>query len=292
MKNAIKVVGIIAMLAVIGLISSCEVDPEDQVMITITGIPAAFNDSYAMVLLCNSQDGGDAVAGSFYKRITGGQVSNVEMLDAKDTKKAFGKNGNYHVALDINSAQNGEGSDLYTGITTSKKSVVKGENTYNTELFYPDIIDYAGAPSLNNFGIYTTTYSGITETIELSATSFYIKDDSNGAGNTPDDLTFTITSWEEATPPAAIAATYPKAYKFGGKITAASSDGDDYIPSPKTAPGFADSDINVTTCYMYIYFNGETGSITFVRTAFTKSATVVPDVVTGSDSANRVYTKN
>jgi hypothetical protein len=321
MRNLIKMLGIIAILAIIGLTFSCELDPEDQLMVTITGIPTAYNGKYASVGLAKSNNVNDLVAIARPKSISGGQVSNLEMLD--DDGTLFVKDGNYYVVLLINASQDLTGEDLYSGIS-GVKALKKGSNSFTADLFYPELKEPStpdpDKPSANNFGTYTTSVSysaggtskNFTETIVLSENSFYIKDNTNGDSATPDDLTFKITSWEEATPPATIATTYPKAYKFSGKITGAFNDTSnadftrgDYLPSSKTAPStgeflvgtaFAEADAKADesgpTCYMYIYFNGDTGNITFVRTSFTKSATGSPKVITDDAGANRVYTKS
>jgi hypothetical protein len=309
MRNLIKMLGIIAILAIIGLTFSCEVAPEDQVTITITSIPDGFNGKYAAVaLLTDNTDENSIVAFSYYfLPIASGRVT-AEMFDTD--RKAFGKDGSYYVFILINDDEDGETEpDAYKGISRAKQGVVKGGNSFAATIFTPTMTGPTvpvdpDKPPVNNFGTYTATYAfnatvNVTETITLTEDSFYIKDNANGAGATPDDLTFSIESWETADVPTSVTG-YTGAYKFSGKITAAHNDTanasstdavkrGDYIPSTYTAPNFTRADINSATCYMYIYFKGEAGNITFVRTSFTKNGTTVPAIV--SPTVTRVYTK-
>jgi hypothetical protein len=313
MKGLMKVGGIIVILMIIGLVCGCPVDPSDQVMITINDIGDEFDDYYATVALTDPKDPATPVAAAKPKKISKGKVSELEMLDAADPNKLFGKKGNYHLLLIItNDYDMTQSPPQYFG-QSGQKSIVKGSQSFNADIFSPPVSDSKPAPQppANNFGTYTAPVNyddagnskAFVETVELGVDRFYIKDNTNGVGVTPDDINFRIDSWEEVSPPAAQAQTYPKAYKFSGKIISAYTNtggtgvaAGGYIPSTKTAPGFTMSDVNVNgngpTCVMYIYFNGSTGNITFVRTAFTKTLTgAAPAVVTGDDGQPRVYSK-
>jgi len=293
MKNLVKVFGIIAVIAVIGLAVSCEAAPEDQILVTFTGIPDAFNGKYATVSLVKDNA---IVAIGYPKKINGGTVNDAEMLVAEEGSKQgtiFDKDGNYHVSLVVSDDEEVE-AIRYSGITTSPKALVKGSNTFGVDTLRPDITKAAGGtPAEDFFGTYTGTgyKTGVIETIVFTETSFKISDDEN----TPNDyLDFTITKWDNATVPDSYKDTYTIAYKFTGKITAGkpvTNSGDKIsIYGTATAPGFSQSDIdNGTVCHMYIYCKGSGGEFEFIRTTFTKedADTDVTDAVAG----NRVFTK-
>jgi len=309
MKNLIKVLGIIAMFAVIGL-GSCEVDEEEQTSITVTGIPAAFNGKYAYVGVSDAIDGSNIRELSLPKQIANGTVSQLLLLSAKDKKAATAKNG--YIKLNIDSQEDLNGATLYSGVTRGVKTLGEGNKSVDaTEDFFPSIGDAAKKYIDDNtpkgpdytkeetfFGKYTTTYTTntegtITETIEFNETSFKLSDVSTMAGKGGDSLTFNITSWDKTvTTPQENAGAYPYAFKFTGKITQATSG---YIPASeqsKTAPGFGTADINVEGVYMYLYFTGTGTSFTFVRSPFSNTAHPNGNApVTGADNALRVYTR-
>jgi hypothetical protein len=295
MKNLMKVVGIIAMAAVIGLVFSCdqEVDPDDQVVITINEIPAEYDGRHAMVALLEDNTNSDAITAlSYSKTIRNGQVTGLEMMDTDG--KAFGKEATYYVCLMITTQKNGEGIKLYVGITGSKKKVVKGNITYGAvkDTFREDIEENVPPiPALSFLGTYTASSgTNITETILFSdEKSFRISDNSKTAGQDQDFLTFTIDEWAKASVPSTYTATYKTGYKFSGKITGGSG----YIPSDNTAPGFQTSDVNSTKCHMYIYCTGTAaaGNYTFIRTAFSKETGTDSTTAISTSSQIRVYTK-
>jgi len=327
MKNVIRVLGIIAILAIIGLAVSCSVDPDEQTRITITDIPEGFEGKYATVAVVESMSVsvedvkylGAAKAG---KVIKGGVAEAIPLFELKtegkgdDMKMTFGeavkvKQG--YVLLIITETEQGafsdEDKDLYTGVTDSAATLGEGTVEIKASRFQPDITKVAPSkPKANDYGTYTTSYvdSGTTyvETVVLSETEFKISDDTDGrTGANADHLYFSITSWEPVDLPTGYT-DYTGAYKFTGKITEQKN----YVPSSKTAPaasGFTTTSVGAdvkadktgTTCWMYIYFKGETGSITFIRSAFSKGATgtgVTADnkgIVTGGNNQARVYTK-
>lgn len=300
MKNVIKMLGIIALLAIIGGVVGCSVDAEDQTTITISDIPDAYEDNYAAILVYKDNTLDEVVGKTLYaKAIKGGVAKEIALYDDSD-QPVIVKEG--IIALVIDTAETMDEENRYVGITDKAKTLGKGGFTVSATDFVPDItkVKPAGVtekPAATNFGTYTTKYTNaskveITETIVLSETSFNISDNTGGrTGDDADHLNFTIVTWETATVPEAYP-EYTGAYKFTGKITAQKG----YVPSDKTAPGFvAATDVKADKsgpdCWMYIYFKGETGSITFIRTAFSKEGKVNSGVVTGADGKARVYTK-
>jgi len=292
MKNVIRVFGIIAMIAVIGLVS-CGVDPDDQTYIKID-LPEGYDEAFAAVIIYDDIKGTNTLAISRAKEISGNSVSLALFKDNGDAivvdKGVVGL-----VICTDSSMDKDKGEILYAGATEAVLNLGKGEQTIPIEKFIPAIKAIKKqAPAATNYGSYKTTYTlnnvSVTEIIELSQTEFKISDDSQSSG-TADHLYFKITGWETANVPEDYP-SYTGAYKFTGKIT--SNQG--YISATsKTAPGFAATDANDKEsgpeCWMYIYFKGTTGDITFIRTAFSKAAKINNGVVTGSDNKARVYTK-
>lgn len=304
MKNVVKMLGIIALVAIIGLAVGCSVDPDEQTLITITDLPDGYDGSYAYLGVYENdpQTNGDAaklLATGRPKIIQAGVVDKIPLIDDKG-EMAKVKQG--YILLVVNKLIDMSGDDIYSGVTDKAWPLGEGEVSFKANQFTPPMPPRK-VPVSNNFGTYTVKLSDADdaniETVVLSEGELYIKDDTNGAGKTPDDLKFKIITWEEVTPPSAVVGTFPKGYKFSGKIISAYDDGSDYIPSTYTAPGTTMADVKADesgpTFYMYIYFSGETGSITFVRTAFTKKADETPNIVIihgSSPAKNRVYTKS
>jgi len=318
MKNLIKVLGIIAMFAVIGL-GSCEVDPEDQVQITITGIPAAADGLYAFFALSSSTslDKLDALSDSNNK-IASGKLTTL-MVD--DKNKAFGKEGSYYIIIFIHDnviTSSNLNITKYTFMNFSKKPITKGPNSFAAIDFKtPDqsatmadafktadeIAKEKVATFLGNYSVKywnmaadasdTTGRKELTEKINLTTdTRFYIEDDSAGTGANKDYLEFTITKWNESTTPDAYKAAYPNAFKFEGKIvTQKGFCGND----SQTGKGISATEAPGLECTMYLYFSDD-GK--FVRTPFTKKGattedtSIVVNYTTGTGAnAPRVYTK-
>jgi hypothetical protein len=196
-------------------------------------------------------------------------------------------------------------------VTSANKKFIKGANTIPASDFFPTPKESdfpaksqppqelpPSAPPATNYGTYSgVSYrNNITETVELQPTSFRISDNS---GDGDGFLSFRIDSWEEipsaSLPAAANTGGYTGGYKFKGKITGQKG----YVPSNQTAPaaaGFSSSDVNGPDCWMSIYFKGETGDITFIRTPFSKTSTTagVVENNTAADGGNglvRTYTK-
>jgi len=161
-------------------------EPEEQTLITITNIPAAYNGKYATVAILETMD--TVIAFNPPKRIANGKVENCEMQGQGGT--LFGKNGAYYVYLLITEQPDVNSTDIYAGITASKKAVVKGSNIFSAYDLVPDITKVSSVapdkPATNDFGTYTTKYllgqpaKNITETIELSEGKFLIYDDEDG----------------------------------------------------------------------------------------------------------------
>jgi len=298
MKNLVKVFGIIAVIAVIGLAVSCEADPEDQIIVTITEIPAGFEGKWATVSLVKT-DGKTPVAAAYPEKIKGGNASGCGMNDISDMTKIFDKDDNYFILLIIHDSESDIENSLYEGVTKSYKTLVKGDNPFPASDFRPDIGDFVAAPPPDFFGTYTAVgyVSTITETIEFQSTTFEISDATTATGAaTGDYLKFEIEKWDAAEVPADYS-TYTTAYKFTGKIT----DGkpkDTFVYGTQTAPGFTETDFNSTSCHMYIYCNGSGDTFEFIRTTFTKdtdttNANEKKAVTTGQNFAGdpRKYSK-
>jgi len=309
MKNLFKVLGIVLMLAVVGLAVSCgPADPDDQVLITVTGIHSSFDGKYAVAALAKAKDADTMVAYSTVgKRISGGSVT----CEMEDEKGAYGKEDNLYVFLFISDSATDLENSIYEGVTTAQKSITKGENTIPASGFFPDsiVIGITSAPApIERIAAFRGTYkvsyrsaasintANIVETIDLTDVNKFVISDANVAtSNTVvDKLEFRIDEWDYATTPGAYAATYPNAFMFKGKIL--SSTGGYYGTTSQTGKGIVIGDIKADgsgpDCWMYLYFSGD-GKV--IRTPFTKSgATENTDVVRfWADAASplREYTK-
>jgi hypothetical protein len=309
MRNLVKVLGIIAMLAVVGLFVSCDVAPEDQTIITIAGMADSYNGNYALVGVYEDSSMEKLLGvSSALKTIKSGKVE-LALVSPEEGKKGEAvivKQG--VILLGIFSDDKAETS-VYSGRTDRVVSLGKGPFTIDADKFIPDLT--AGAPTTdpekpaaNDFGTYTTKYTSgspakdVTETIELAEGKFLIYDNDVGTtAATRDFIEFNIKKWESASVPTEAAyATYTGAYKFTGKIIGAKG----YIPAnaqSKTAPGFGTADVvaNETgpDVWMFIYFKTNAdGSITFIRTPFSKEGNVNAGIVTGANNSPRVYTKS
>lgn len=292
MKNLIKVLGIIAMLAVIGLVS-CEVDEEEQVKITVTGIPEAANGKYAYIRLFQSDGQGEPVAyPEKNDQISGGKVT-ANMLS--DDGKNFGKEGKYVISLYIHDAPitNDNVGSVKKFRTGGGKDITKGENIRaatdfaqeTTGLSMTDVFASSKTPEeiaeekVASFkGTYKAEYKATStataddtiETIDLTdVKKFKISDAKVSAPTTVvDSLEFQIGSWAESTTPPDYAANYPNAFKFTGKILSSTSGY--YGTNSQTGKGIVQADINTTTCWMYIYISSDGKKM--IRTPFSKDA--------------------
>jgi len=307
MKNLVKVLGIIAVCAVIGLAVSCSVDPDEQTRITITDIPEGYEGKYAAVMVVESlavtsaNDVKYLGAAKVGKVIRGGVAEAIPLFELDMKNEAFGdaakvKKG--YILLFITEDENYlESDDLYSGKTIGEEALGEGTIEKKASIFTPDITKNAPKPKANDYGTYSTTYKystdkNVTETIELSEKKFKVYDDYAGTTD-PDYLEFQIDKWDSADVPEGYT-DYTGAYKFTGKILKQKG----YVPSTYTAPGIAATDVKEDGSgpdfSMYIYFKGETSNITFIRTAFTKvgadeNKAIVVDNAT--DKAPRIYRK-
>jgi hypothetical protein len=297
MKNVIKMLGIIALLAIIVGMVGCSVDADDQTTITIKDIPAAYEDKYAAVVIVDSKDLTKILGTTLYaKPIKGNTAKEIAMYDESGAAVIV-KEG--IVCLFINSAETMDGDDLYAGRTDKAKTLGKGGFEVSAGDFVPDItkVGKEEKPTATNYGTYTTKYKNssgteITETIIITESQFKISDNSGGrTGDAADYLDFKIVKWEIGVVPEDYV-EYTGAFKFTGKILGQRG----YCPSDKTAPKFTDADVDADgkgpDCWMSIYFSGETGSITFIRTSFSKAGNVNNGVVTDAAKSPRVYTKS
>jgi hypothetical protein len=311
-----KVFGIIAMIAVIGLVFSCgggdEASPDDQIKVTVDNLPDVANDKYAVLALLSGTVTDPKVAAQALttRKIVGNKVTSAMFYPEghKDAGKAFAEKGNYRVLLVIYPDEFMVQEEMYTGRTTTADPAEKGATVKcGGDEFSPNLGDALAAytppaePPKTFFGIYTGQgiTAKITETINFTKTSFDIEDD-----EFPDDkdfLKFTITEWNTAEVPTKYAKDYNVAYKFTGKITDAkpkNTTGAGYLYGSKTAPGFKQEDIdNETSCHMFIYAKVSGTSFTFIRTTFTKddnttNASEKDAITSGTGTAGdlRVYT--
>lgn len=313
MKNIGKFLGIIAAVAVIGLAVGCgEPDPEDRIEISITGLPTTANDGFFAVLSLENASGASVARSTRDVAVKiSGSTAKGEMAEFKNGSWInFADADSYIIGLEVydNETDLTDGHRVYRGKTRSNQAVVKGSNAYSADLFSPSID--AGAfqsskpPAANNFGTYTGAgyTTGVTETIVLAQNAFQVSDNSKAAGTVQDSLNFRIDRWEEiptaSLPADATSGGYTGGYKFTGKMTATTTG---YIPSTQTAPNFTADDVKADgsgpDCWMSIYFKGETGSITFIRTPFSKAGSVNEGLVRSNPvapanvGAVRVYTK-
>ena len=292
MKNIKKFGWVIAILAVISVMVGCqteaEADPDDQIGVTVTGLPSGAENFFTLMVL--SKDGSKDVArASALKGIVNGRSTNKMVFSSgKNEGLAYGETGNYYVMLGIFDKTGADANSLYTGKTTEKFTINKGQvKEIDISDFSPLISTVtwpttplpppppAEKPGPTFFG----TYSGegykanLTETIVFSESSFRISDNES----TPEDyLEFEITKWEAAVVPQANYFDYLDGYKFTGKIKKGkpvTTGTDSFIYGKATAPGFNQSDIdNGTECHMYIYTNGSGANFKFARTTFYKNS--------------------
>jgi len=310
MKNKVKMLGIIAVIAIIGLAVGCgPADPEDQIQIEITDFPSGANNYYAYILIGDTTAGTTSAQADSSSKIEGGKV-NCLMIDEKG---AFGKKGNYNIAIYIDKdsttvMQASSGQAEFFFYTPSKVAVEKGANSFPASslksLDGKVVSDFFSnnpdKPAASNYGIYTTKYTSssktVTETVDLGETKFNISDDENGTTN-PDHLDFKITDWKEIAtadlPKDATDAGYIGGYKFTGKMISQKGYTTGSTTS-QTAPGFTAADVKEDgtgpECWMYIYFKGTAPNITFIRTPFSKSGNLNEGIVSGTGGP-RVYTK-
>jgi len=326
MKNICKFLGIIAAVAVIGFVTGCgEPDPDDRIQINITGLPEASNGFYTRLELYEKKEDIGVKGALASSSVRKGISANKTTSEMVQSGKNFDDTSSwYFVRLEIYENETGAAPDTryYDGVTSANKKFAKGQNTITAAEFFPvpKETDFPAkgnqqpqlppsAPPATNYGTYSgvSFRNNVTETVVLQPDSFVISDNSR----TPQDsLTFRIDSWEEIstiTDSDAKAGGYTKGYKFKGKIIAATSmnppTGTEpgYVPSLQTAPNFNSDDVKADgtgpDCWMSIYFKGEIGNITFIRTPFSKTSTttgVVKNNTTnnGGNGLVRSYTKS
>jgi len=320
MKNLVKVLGIIAVIAVIGLGVGCSVDPDEQTRITITDLPEGFEGKYAAVIVTKedprvTEDYTVLGAAKTGKVIKSGVAEAIPLFEIDKKAETFGEAAKVkvgYVILMINENENYlKAEDLYTGISDS--AITLGEGTFEIKSgrFTPDINKYVTPPTAvedvkdEYEGTYKTTYKlGVNdqdEYVELSTTAFNIYEKTAAGAKDPANfLDFVISKWEFVDNDK-LPAGYAKGFKFTGKIndgkpvTAAAGANPASIYGGKTAPGFVAGDIKTTEACMFLLFktNG-----TFARTVFVKAANApafpaAADLITGNEvpPVVRVYTK-
>jgi len=321
MKNISKMLGIIAVLAIIGVFVGCgEAKPEDQYEITITDFPSNANGQYGFLILTDDK-GVDIGFSSAGKAISGGSLTTT--INDKDGK-AFGKNDDLWIRIGIGKDGTAAGVDADTPnkYTTTKKgsfygdqkeALKKGANSVKLGRFSPDpkvvFGDAGDVVDVIYKGTYKVTYklnmggtTGLVDTdeyVDLAEGSFNIYEKKNGVKDTDNFLDFTIGSDGWVGIPVPAGTNYVNAFKFTGYISAgkpvnaATAQRPKNIYGSKTAPGFDQSDItSKTPAWMYLYFNADG---TFVRTVFNKdAANDDKTLITGNETPTelvRVYVK-
>jgi hypothetical protein len=130
MRNIIKLLGIIALVAVIGLsMAGCELEPEEsEKAVVVTSISSTYNGKYGYVALVDSIASADIVAISLPVKVSSGSFKG-ELYDAKKSTgtsyKKFTGEGSYYVMLIISNDSGGQ-DDVFDGITSSKVSIKDG----------------------------------------------------------------------------------------------------------------------------------------------------------------------
>jgi len=315
MKNAVKILGIIAAIAVIGIFAGCgPAEPDDQTRIALDlegydgtfatvmifdSIPKELPDPNDLTTLNNLTTINDkkvkTLAYSSPKEFDDGYVS-LPLFEMKKKAAGYEKTADAVtvdkgvVALWINSSENMKGDELYKGKTERVVALGKGTYTIDIKDFTPTL--KSKVPDSEYLKTYEASYTNsnskaVVETIKLTKTRFYVSDDVN---TTKDYLDFKIERWDEVdVPEGANYSGYDGAYRFTGKIVGQKN----YVPSTYTAPKFSkddvDADGNGPTCWMYIYFKKSGNDITFIRSSFSKSGNVNSGLVIGGDNKPRVY---
>jgi len=273
MKNMRRILGVIAMVAVIGLVAGCltEADPEDQVIISFTEFPTKANAFFIRLVLTDELTTNEkilATGGDTAARIRNNTGTNAMLInDGGDAGKAFGKAGSYYVHMYIYETAAITGDVVYYGHTKSKLPIGKGQNTFPLSAdarigLYDEIEELFAlveAPDENFFGIYTGAGygDGVIETINFTDVATFRISDSSGTGGQQNYLAFTIQKWDSAEVPAEYRTAYPIGYKFTGIITGGfqinNNTTGSFIYGSQTAPNFSQTDIdNKTPCHMYI----------------------------------------
>jgi len=332
MKNVLKTLGIIALLAVVGMLFSCggEEDPNaEPVYVTFTGLDSytgailnngmvgnttsntSFEDKYAKIYFYSKAGGKseEATSGKTPIKIVNGKLERVSMVNSSGKQVGIAPDSDSPLFVWVKIS-----SGKTDSITASKADKFKGKENLVFDFqigngswpikagdnFFTlsGVQNTPGAitPEDDFFGTYTAAgyTSGVTETVVFTVDGFKISDNENSPA---DYLDFTIQKWDEATVPNTYNATYPLGYKFSGIITAGQPVESNAIYGSETASGFNQSDItNQTSCHMYIYYsaNATTGAITFIRTKFVKdSDTENTTAVSGTGAGGlRVFTKS
>jgi len=201
---------------------------------------------------------------------------------------------NKSVATVTGESVGGSVTALTAGTTTITVKTTDGTKTASCIVTVYDDPANKDAFYGNYTGKYTNSSSKtITETIKIANGLISISDDFDASN--PDYLDFSVDKWEIVTTPTFNqSANYPYAFKITGKITDAKpviTTNPTNIYGSQTAPGFTQSDINSTTCWMYIYISN-TGDI--IRSPFSKDGKnngTNPITYTSSNTTLRVFTK-
>ena len=118
MRKNFKHLCVISFLMII--ISTSTVAANDQIIITIDGIPSEYNGKVGMAILDTGGSGKNTqIAFSMPTTITN-SVSTNYMLDWANNKP-FGKDGTYMIILDISESSAKGAPTLYTGVIISRK---------------------------------------------------------------------------------------------------------------------------------------------------------------------------
>jgi len=305
MKNIGKIVGIIAILAVIGLMTGCELeaDPDDQISITVSGLPSGANNLFTKMYLSTDGINQDVAVTSGARIVANGSSTNKMVFPEghKNAGLAFGEEGDYKVILRVYDTENPSSTTTpkYGGYTLDKIKFSKGGNTVVAAKFSPTITNETfpstttpppAEPSQDFWGTFTgPAYAdNYIETIELTKTTFRVSDNEKTGAN-QEFLEFTIQNWASVDVPREYENIAMKGYKFTGIITngkpisPTGTTQDPAIYGTGTAPGFTQADINTTVCHMYIFTNGSGGNYSLYRSVFSKE--------TGTDSKAIVKTK-
>ena len=311
MKNIGKIVGIIAILAVIGLMMGCELeaDPDDQINVTVSGLQSGANGLFTKMYLSTDGTQPDVAVTSAPRIVANGSSTNKMVFPDghKNAGKAFGEEGSYFLILKVYATEAATGTPIYDGKSDGKVKFSKGGNTVASTNFKPTIKDDTfpstptpppQEPDQDFWGTFTGVgyKDSVIETIVFTKTTFRVSDDEK-SGTNQDFLEFSITKWESVDVPQQYENIAMKGYKFTGKITGGkevqSTGNTTYIYGTGTAPGFTQADINNTVCHMYIFTNGSGARYSVFRTVFSKeTGTDNKTIVTKEDKTTpREYQK-
>jgi len=144
MKNTLKLIGIIAFAAIMGLgfFTSCEVAEEDQAILLLSGIGTTYNGKYISVdiypegtdigaIISASSPGAkdirEALAG---RRAISGTTANIPLDNTKGKAFAPGNKKRYVLLVTISSAATG-GDVLASYMSNDSRYVNSGDNPFD-----------------------------------------------------------------------------------------------------------------------------------------------------------------